>query len=266
MSTAPAPSFERDFAAALLADAGSSAPAAMAALQAQAGFCIYRNTVLKGCIDALRANFPSVLRLVGEDWFRAVALLHARAHPPSDACLLRYGEGFAHTLATRVDASLSYLPCVAVLDQLWTDTHIAADAPVLPPHALAAREPQALGQLQLQPHPAAHWQWFDDWPIHSIWWANRSGEADLLAALPTLQWQGEGTLLVRPKAAVQALPLDAAGCAFLDACVQGMCLEDAATTVLHAHPQCDLAALIAQLLRAGAFRDSATVHSRSASS
>ncbi|MDA7417986.1 DNA-binding domain-containing protein [Xenophilus arseniciresistens] len=256
MNTALASTFERDFAAALLADAGAPGPAAMAALQAQPGFAIYRNTVHKGCIDALEANFPSVLRLVGVDWFRAAAAQHLRAHPPTDACLLRYGEGFAQTLAALAGDDWPYLAGVAMLDALWTATHIAADAPVLPADALAALAPQALARTRLQPHPTAHWQHFAQWPIHSIWWANRSGDPGLLAALPALTWQGEGTLLLRVDDAVQAGPLDAAGCALLDACAQGLCLEDAATAVLQAHPQCDLAALLAQLLRAGAFRDS----------
>ena len=28
-------------------------------------FAVYRNTVLKGCIDALQANYPTVGQLVG---------------------------------------------------------------------------------------------------------------------------------------------------------------------------------------------------------
>jgi hypothetical protein len=51
------------------------------AADAAARFKVYRNTVLKGCVDALAANFPTVLRLVGEDWFRAAALIHVCAEP-----------------------------------------------------------------------------------------------------------------------------------------------------------------------------------------
>ena len=66
-----------------------AAPDHLRALTDQPGFAVYRNTVLKGCIDALQANFPAVVRLVGEEWFRAVAALHARAQPPGDTRRLR---------------------------------------------------------------------------------------------------------------------------------------------------------------------------------
>jgi len=45
----------------------------LAALAAQPGFAVYGNTVLKGCIDALQASYPTVCQLVGEEWFRAAA-------------------------------------------------------------------------------------------------------------------------------------------------------------------------------------------------
>jgi Putative DNA-binding domain len=57
----------------------------IAALVRQPGFAIYRNTVMKGCIDALQANYPSIARLVGAEWFRAAAAIYARAHLPAQA-------------------------------------------------------------------------------------------------------------------------------------------------------------------------------------
>jgi len=241
--------FERDFIAALWADAPEQH-----ALAAQPGFAIYRNTVRKGCIDALEANFPAVVRLVGRDWFRAAAARHASAAPPDDARLLHYGRAFPAFLAGFAPAAgLPWLPAVAMLDRLWTESHAAADAPVLSPAALARIAPEDLQALHLPPHPAARWHWFDGAPIHGIWSANRSGDAQALAALPDLPWRGEGTLLLRPTQAVTWQPLDAAGCAFLDACRRGATLGDAAVDVLGRHPDADVAALLALLLQAGAF-------------
>ena len=55
--------FQDGFAQALLAPdpaeiAGLSA--AIAALARQPGFAVYRNTVMKGCVDALQANYPAI--------------------------------------------------------------------------------------------------------------------------------------------------------------------------------------------------------------
>ena len=70
--------FQRDFAAALLGEATSEAGRALAA---QPGFAVYRNTVLRGCIDALAANFPTVATLVGREWFDEAAGRFARQQP-----------------------------------------------------------------------------------------------------------------------------------------------------------------------------------------
>lgn len=49
----------------------------------QAAFAVYRNTVLAGCVDALRANFPSVCTLVGRAWMDETAAVYARQFPPA---------------------------------------------------------------------------------------------------------------------------------------------------------------------------------------
>ncbi|MBU1803547.1 MAG: DNA-binding domain-containing protein, partial [Gammaproteobacteria bacterium] len=83
--------FQDAFVAALTGAPGSAA-GEVAALVGQPGFAVYRNTLAKGCVDALRANFPAVERLVGEEWFAAAATLYARAMPPRSGPLLEYGE------------------------------------------------------------------------------------------------------------------------------------------------------------------------------
>jgi hypothetical protein len=52
---------------------------------------------------------------------------------------------------------------------------------------------------------------------------------------------------------VEWLPLDRAGCAFLDACAAGGTLAAAAAAAHAADAHTDLAALMAQTLAAGAF-------------
>ena len=39
----------------------------MVSLYGQPAFAVYRNTVMKACIDALQANYPAVTRLVSEE-------------------------------------------------------------------------------------------------------------------------------------------------------------------------------------------------------
>ncbi|HLS57002.1 MAG TPA: putative DNA-binding domain-containing protein, partial [Zeimonas sp.] len=55
----PLARFQDAFLRALLADAPVPAgDATIAGLCGQPGFAVYRNTAIKGCIDALQANYP----------------------------------------------------------------------------------------------------------------------------------------------------------------------------------------------------------------
>ncbi len=259
--------FQDEFVQAALLPLDAPAPAHLRPLLEQPGFAVYRNTVLKGCVDALQANYPAVHALVGEDWFRAVASRYARAHPPQDSRMLVYGEGFAGFLhdflrdvATGDD--LPYLPGVASLDRLWSEAHVAFDAAVLHAAAVTALPLEVLGRVVLVPHPAARWAWFEDQPIYTIWRRNRGNrgdpgkgdnEAEGADSGDELVWTGEGALLTRPASAVTWTALDAAGCAFLDACAAGRPLAHAASEALALQASTDLAQLMARLLDAGAF-------------
>lgn len=227
------------------------AGASLRALADQPAFAVYRNTVIKGCVDALEANFPAVLRLVGQDWFRDAARAFAVEHPPTQACLLRYGDADFPAFLARIPttAQLEYLEGVARLDALWRQSHAAADAPALDPAALGQFSPEQLGALVLQPHPSARWAWFPRLPVPTLWSRSRTQEHEG----EELAWQGEGLLLVRPAGEVQWQPVSPAACAFLDACAGGETMAAAATAALHADREVDLAALLGQLLLAGVF-------------
>lgn len=245
--------FQDSFARALLAADADAAPdmtPEVAALVRQPGFAVYRNTVMKGSIDALQANYPSIARLVGEEWFRAAAAIYARTCPPQDSRMLYYGVGFGDFLERfEPAAELPYLPGVARLERFWTEAHAARDEAPLDPAAVAGLAPEALAGTLLHPHAAARWAWFAGQPIYTIWRRNREALDDDRE----IDWHGEGALLVRPRGAVEWHALDAAGCAFLDACAQGRTLAAAAAASLAADPGADLEQLMATLLERGAF-------------
>jgi hypothetical protein len=231
---------------ALLAPSG----APTAAWQQQPGFAVYRNTCTKACVDALAAQFPSVLRLVGEDWFRAAATEHARTDPPRDGRLLHYGHDFPRFLQHFAPATeLPYLAGVAQLDWLWSEAHSAADADPLPPEALATLAETTLHTTGLQPHPAVRWLNSDTWPLYSLWRAAREQHEDPNPAA----WLGEGALITRPHDQVLWAPLSAGGCALLDACAAGQSIAHAIETALTQEPTLDLAATLGLLLTQGAF-------------
>lgn len=219
-------------------------------LAIQAAFAVYRNTVMKGCVDALQGNYPAVTRLLGEQGFRAIASAFVRIHPPGTPLMVSYGEGFdAFLSAHEVAVELPYLPAVAKLDRFWTQCHLARSGPVLPVDALTGMDPDAIAACVLHVHPAARWEYFEDCPAYSIWSRNRVEDANQ----DDLDWQAEGALLTRPFDSVQWTTLDAGACALLDSCARGQSLDDAAAECLRRNPEADLTRIIATLLRHGAF-------------
>ncbi len=240
--------FQDAFASAVLAP--EVAPAQLASLVQQPGFAVYRNTVMKGCIDALQANYPAVARLVGEEWFRAAATVFVRQHPPRAPMLVDYGDGFDRFLAAFPPATeLDYLPGVASLDRLWSEAHVAADEALLEPQALAGMDVAEIGRARLAPHAAARWRWFADMPVYAIWSRNRENAEEI----GDVEWVGEGALLTRNQdGAVRWAALGAGGCAFLDACANGATVADAAAAALAAEPALEFGGLIETLLAAGA--------------
>ncbi|MDH5245547.1 MAG: DNA-binding domain-containing protein [Betaproteobacteria bacterium] len=254
--------FQDGFAAALIApampsDAAHDVAGEIARLVAQPGFAVYRNTVRKGCIDALQANYPAVSRLVGDKWFRAAAGIYVQLNLPSRPSLLDYGADFSNFLATfEPAAELPYLTGVAQLDRFWTEAHVARDEIPVPAAAVAEFAAAELARVALRPHASARWAWFRDAPVVTIWGRNRTTAtiADGTGSPASdFEWCAEGALITRPRGAVEWTPLGKAGCAFLDACAAGGTLAAAAAAALDADPGADLGALMAQMLDAGAF-------------
>lgn len=242
--------FQRGFAAALLGHP-TDLPPWIAAVTAQPAFAVYRNGVMKSAIDALQANYPAIVRLVGEAWFRAAAAEFVLQDPPATPMLVNYGLRFCDFLRTfEPAAELPYLADVARLDRYWAEAHIASSDRPLDAATLARLEPEAFTTAVLAPHPAARWQWFDAMPIYTLWHRNRTGES----LDDDIEWIGEGALVTRPESAVVWHPLDRAGCAFLDACRAGEPVATAAQAALDALPTVDLGALMSRLLSCGAFQ------------
>jgi hypothetical protein len=212
------------------------------------GLSVYRNTIAKGCIDALAANFPTVQSMVGEDWFRAAAALFAREAPPSGAALLDYGEDFPTWLDRFPPAhDLPYLAGVAHLDRLWTETLFAAEAAPLAPDAFAVLPLEDLAQTRVVLHPSVRFAAFEA-GLPGLWAAARGGEDAL-----ELSEDPQGLLLIRPASQVLHRIIGPADIAFLAACRAGKSLAEAIDLATQADAEANLQTLFAALIADGVF-------------
>jgi len=222
----------------------------LADLSTQPAFAVYRNTVLKGCVDALCANFPAVERLVGTPWLRAAASDYALRSPPADARLAQYGAAFPAFLDELENLDeWPWLADAARLDHDWLMAFCAPDEAVLTLAALAGNTAGDLGNRCLVPRRSARWRWFETHPVYSLWQHAR----DSLEWSDDTPWHGEGALLVGSPAGVVHQPLEQGGCAFLEACAGGHSLDRASTLALQVQADLDFTDLLGRLLRAGVF-------------
>lgn len=221
------------------------------ALTAQPAFAIYRNTVLKGCLDALCANFPSVERLVGTPWMQTAASDYALHSPPANPCLAYYGTGFPAYLEGLPNLEeLPWLADVARLDHDWLTAFCAPDEAALELTSLMGVTASDLANLCLTPREGARWRWFDTHPVYSLWHYTR----DAMDWHDGVPWQGEGALMVGGPTGVSHQALEQAGCVFLDACAAGHPLEHASTLALQIQPDLDFTDLLGRLMSARVFR------------
>jgi hypothetical protein len=128
----------------------------------------HRGPTLRGAIDALAANVPSLHRLLGSDTFDEVAAAFVRAQLPRGGSLC-CAAGLPEFLSSyRPLIEHDYLPGVAALDLAWIESHLAAEADVLTTEDVFALTAEQLLHGRLVPHPATRWLTFAV-PSFTIW-------------------------------------------------------------------------------------------------
>lgn len=214
----------------------------------QKRFAVYRNNVAVGLVNALATRFPATQKVVGEEFFRAMARLFAAAHPPRSPLLMQYGDDFPDFIARfEPAADLLYLADVARLEAARTRAYHAADAALLDANALLSLADSAFGDRCLAPHPAAVIV-RSEYPIVTIW-AMNAGERPLA---PIEDWRGEDALVTRPALDVLVRTLPPGGAAFLMALFAGATLGAAAESALTENQSFDIVANLTGLIASGA--------------
>lgn len=227
--------FQHNFANAVLAD-GSLDP-----VSRLRGFAVYRNTSARGAVEALRATYPTVEMLVGNEMFTQVALDYRIENPPAVPVLSDYGSGFGNFLARQPwTCELPYLADVAKLDWLWLSAFLAQD--LKPSPGLTS------GHRRIGLHPATRFAWLTT-PAMTIWQAHRD-PWDMVELAP--EWREEGTLFTRRDQAVHAEQIGREMHRLLLACASATSVDQCVATVSEALPEADAIYLLDRCLMSGA--------------
>lgn len=206
-------------------------------------FDVYRNNVAASLAQALEVGFPVLVKLLGAEAFRQLALIHLRKHPPKSRALSHYGadmpaflEGFAPL------AAYPYLADIARLELGLRRSYHAADCvPLTPggsdPEALMALTPRLAPATVLLASPH---------PVLSIWRFNTQADAARPAG------GAEAVIITRPGFDPAPHLLPDGGLVLARALDGTTPLGDALEATLKSAPRADIAALLTLFLGSAA--------------
>jgi hypothetical protein len=247
---------QAEFAAALR-DPNAGVPAGVRGPDGAAAprrFAVYRNNVIVGLVNAVAGAFPAVKRIVGDDFFTAMARVYVVAEPPSSPVLMDYGVTFADFIAGfEPAASLPYLPDIARIERAWREAYHAEEATSLGLSDLARLNQAALANLKFRLHPSLRLI-RSTFPALTIWRMNVGDEP----VRPVDFAVAEDALIVRPDAEVEVRVVPPGGAAFVAALGAGETFGEAAAKGLADAEDFDLAGNISGLIAARAL--SAIIH------
>lgn len=203
-----------DVAAGLIADADATRRLA-----------IYRNNIASNAAGALRSIYPVIRKIVGTEFFDALARRYCEAHPSVSGDLNDIGGDFSSFVRGFEPArELAYLSDVATLEWCVHRAHYAADHAPLEPQALSALLNGDVAQLLLKLHSAVAIV-SSPYPLFQIW---RMHQDDYAAEIDVdLASGGEDVVVHRPQFHAAVANLSAAEAAFLTSIVRGELLGEA---------------------------------------
>ena len=197
-----------------------------------------------------------VRRLVGAEFFKAVARAYVAEAPPRSPVLLLYGRSFGTFLDDFPPAArVPYLGDVARLEWARLYAYHAADAAPLEIASLSALPESALGGLRFTLHPSLRLL-RSRWPVVSIWAASSdAGTADAVD-----MDSGQEAAVIRPALTVDLRLLPAGGFDFIADLKDGVTLAEAAERAVDRDAAFELAGHLQGLFEIGAVTALQTPH------
>lgn len=209
---------------------------------------VYRNNVHASLIDALAAAFPVVQKLVGVEFFRAMARAFLGAHMPRSRTLIGFGDELPAFLDPFPPvATLPYLGDVARLELLWLRSYHASNEAALGAADFDTLSETEMETLRLTLHPSvqvmasAH-------PVLSIWQANQDGQVT-----ERISQQAEAVLVLRTGLKVELHAVDPSVVCFVEAMADGEALSASVEKGLALDPSFDPSHALGLLIGRGGF-------------
>ena len=146
------------------------------ASEAALRMAVYQNNYAHSLREALKDSYPVVLRLVGDDFFHALAMEFIQNQPPLKASLQTYGLDFIQFILEHPQCEpLPFLADIAQIEYLYIQCFHAPEHEAINLNHLIAEEENDLPNVQFVAHPNVYLI-ASDYPALDIWYANLEEE------------------------------------------------------------------------------------------
>lgn len=215
-------------------------------LEAAARLDVYRNNLCEGFIKALALGCPIIQQLVGEEYFRHLALDFLRAHPSRAGNLHHIGAPFTDFLGQRfARTGYAYFADIAALEWAHQNALVAVEREAMSPDALRDLDPPDYESLRFDLHPACALV-KSDYPIIRIWRAHQPHASP--SETIDLGDGGDSVLVVRTPECIEFHRLPAGDFAALSSLSRGESLGEALEKAQAADAMFDLGAALRRFL------------------
>lgn len=177
-------------------------------------------------MQALRADYPALLSLLGDSAFDALALRHVESHPSTDYNLDRYSHAFADSLTIQDRFALE----LAQLEKAVAQVFMMEESAPLLAQGMENLTPEAFGELVLRPRPASRLLAFE-YPVND--WLTRQRRGEIL---PVPSPEPSFVYVYRHNHEVQRLSLEEVAYYILREVMQGIPVGAALDTVIASYP------------------------------
>ncbi|MBT4879975.1 MAG: DUF2063 domain-containing protein [Alphaproteobacteria bacterium] len=138
-------------------------------ISVEARLKVYRNNTMVSLSECLKGVFPTIEKLVGEEFFKGTARAYLESGPMVHPTLNKLGNTFPDFLKTfEHTKEITYLSDAAQLDWLFNEVFYAEETPSITAESLTQISPEEYSRLQFEIHPA--FRLFESpFPIDRIW-------------------------------------------------------------------------------------------------
>lgn len=195
---------------------------------------IYRNHHFASLTLVLKNIYPVTLRLVGENFFQAMALDFIAGQLPISGVMQEFGENFSEFITKYSPASnLVYLPAVASFEWWCHQAYYAADSSSINVSDLQAVSPQEYEKIKFKLHPS-HRLCEYAFPVLDIWLMCQQPELAKTIELTTGIYP---ILIIRPELTVNMATLSPGEYALLSGFSQNLEFGKICMLALAAEPE-----------------------------